>query len=68
MPSFFAPRSAQTTLPCPHCGQPLLVERSCHEAHMRCPHCRKTYPLTDYVAKADRAMEEFLENCYVDRI
>ena len=66
--SCFAPRQAQTTIPCPHCKKPLAIERSCRSARMRCPSCQKTYPLRDYIARADKAMEDFLDNCYVDRI
>ncbi|MDO5536673.1 MAG: dual CXXC motif small (seleno)protein [Desulfovibrionaceae bacterium] len=65
---YFPPRQAQTTLPCPHCQQAMLVERSCHEAHMRCPSCNRVYPLQDYIRKADSAMEEFLDRCYLDRL
>ena len=35
---------------------------------MHCPTCHKTYPLGAFIKHADKAMEEFLENCYVDRI
>lgn len=66
--ALFAKRDAETTLPCPECGEKLHIVRSCHEAAMRCPHCKKDYPLKDYIGKADPAMEEFLENCYMDRI
>ena len=54
---FFAPREAKTTIPCPKCGEPLLVVRRCRSAHMACPRCRKEYP-----------MEDFLDNCYIDRL
>lgn len=65
---YFAARQAQTTLPCPDCGQPLLVERSCREAHMLCPGCRRRYDLKPFIAKADEALERFLEGLYFDRI
>ena len=64
---YFAARQAQTTLPCPDCGQPLLVERSCREAHMLCPCCRRRYDLKPFIAKADEALESFLEGLYLDR-
>ncbi len=63
-----APRDAETTLPCPNCREPLHIARSCHEVHMRCPACGKTYPLGEFVARADDAMEKFMENVYCDRI
>lgn len=66
--SYFAARQAQTTLPCPTCGQALLVERSCREAHMYCPHCRQRYDLRPFIARADEALERFLEGLYLDRI
>lgn len=65
---FFAARSAQTTIPCPQCGKPMTIERSCHQVYMHCRDCAKTYPIEEYVRKADKAMEDFLDNCYVDRI
>ena len=49
-------------------GEPLLVVRRCRSAHMACPRCRKEYPLEDYIQKADKAMEDFLDNCYIDRL
>lgn len=64
----FAKREAKTTMPCPQCGEALNIVRSCREAAMRCPHCRRDFPIKDFIAKADAAMEEFLENLYVDRI
>ncbi len=65
---FFAPRQAQTTLPCPNCRAAMLIERSCREAHMRCPSCSRRYPVEQFIVKADKAMEDFLDNCYLDRI
>ncbi len=65
---YFPPRQAETTLPCPSCQNSLLIERSCHEAHMRCPHCGKSYPLSDFIRQADKAMEDFLDKCYLDRL
>lgn len=65
---YFAPRDAETSLPCPVCGQNLRISRSCHQVRMRCPACRKDYPLADYIGRADENMEKFLENVYCDRI
>lgn len=65
---YFAPRDAETSLDCPVCGSKLHISRSCHEVHMRCPHCSNEFPLKDYIGKADQAMENFLENVYCDRI
>lgn len=66
---YFPPHRAQTTHVCPRCRKARLeIVRSCHEAYMHCPACHSTYALRDYIAKADKAMEEFLENCYLDRL
>lgn len=66
--SFFAPREAQTTLPCPICQAKMLIVRSCHETAMYCPKCRKQFPLRDFIGQADENMEKFLENLYCDRV
>lgn len=66
--SYFGPRDAATTLPCPACGDKLHIARSCREVVMRCPGCDKQFPLRDFIGKADEAMENFLENVYCDRI
>lgn len=66
--SYFGPREAETTLACPTCGVPLRIERSCREVRMRCPACGGSFPLRDFIGKADEAMERFLENVYCDRI
>lgn len=66
--AYFAPRSAPTTVTCPQCGGKLDIGRSCTEVHMRCPECKKDFPLKDFIDKADKSMEEFLENVYLDRI
>ena len=66
--SFFGPRDAETSLPCPACGAPLHIERSCHEVRMRCPACGTQFPLKDFIGNADDAMERCLENVYCDRI
>lgn len=65
---YFAPREAQTSLPCPQCSEKLEIARSCHEVYMRCGHCRKIWPIKDYIQKADSIMEQFLENVYCDRM
>ncbi len=65
---YFAPRSAQTTLPCPNCQEKLEIARTCHEVYMRCKQCGRKYPLQEFIAKADEAMEAFLENVYCNRI
>lgn len=65
---YFPPRQAQTTVPCPHCQQAMLIERSCREAHMHCPQCGRKYPLEQYIRVADKAMEDFLDQCYLDRL
>ncbi len=64
----FAARDAETTLACPDCGALLHIARTCHEVYMHCPACGKKFPLADYIARADDAMEHFLEGVYCDRI
>lgn len=66
--AYFSPRDAETTLSCPDCGARMHIRRSCLEAHLACPACKKEYPLKDYIGQADAAMEKFLENLYIDRI
>ena len=66
--AYFAARDVETTLLCPSCRQHLHIARTCHEAYMHCPACGRRYALRDFVAQADEAMEEFLENLYVNRI
>ena len=66
--SFSRARKVQTTVRCKHCGTPLFIERSCHEVHMFCPKCGKAFPLSEYIALADEAMEEFLNSVYCDRM
>ena len=58
--SFSRARKVQTTVCCKHCGTPLFIERTCHEVHM--------FPLSEYIALADEAMEEFLNSVYCDRM
>ncbi|MBQ9407089.1 MAG: hypothetical protein IJU37_10205 [Desulfovibrio sp.] len=66
--SFFSSRDAVTTHLCPHCGAALHIARTCHEVYMRCPDCGKRFPLSEYIERADEAMERFLESVYLDRI
>ena len=66
--AFFAARDAETSLVCPRCGARLHIGRSCHEVYMHCPACKAQFPLSEYISKADEAMERFLENVYCDRI
>ncbi|GFM34246.1 hypothetical protein LN040_04100 [Desulfovibrio subterraneus] len=61
-------RSAQTTIPCKHCGNPLTVVRSCQVVYMQCEHCKKKGELNDYIAQMDDALEEFMEGVYCDRV
>ena len=61
-------REAQTSLSCPACGKKLKIARTCHKAYMVCPSCGQTFPLRDFIEKADEAMEDFLNNCFIDRI
>lgn len=63
-----APREAQTSLKCPLCSDNLKIRRSCGEVWLECPRCGEKFALKDFIAKADPAMEAFLENLYVDRI
>lgn len=65
---YFAAREAQTSLSCPACGKKLKIARTCHRAYMVCPSCGQTFPLRDFIEKADEAMEDFLNNCFIDRI
>lgn len=66
--SLFAARTAQTTLPCPTCGALLHIGRSCREVQMLCSACGGQFPLKEHIARADEAMEHFLENVYLDRV
>lgn len=65
---FSAPRQAKTSLHCPDCKEFLDIRRSCHEAYMHCPVCRKDFALNDFVKDMDEAMELFLEQIYSDRV
>lgn len=66
--SYFSDRDAETTLKCPECDHKLHIGRNCHEVFMHCPSCKRKYQLKDFIGKADKAMENFLENVYCDRI
>ncbi len=66
--NYFAPRSAHTEINCPDCNNKLDIERSCTEVHMRCPNCQKNFALKDFIRDSDKAMNDFLENVYIDRI
>ncbi len=69
MASFFShPRQAETTMPCKACGRPVSAKRSCLRVSLVCPSCKKEYPLEDYLAKMDAALESFLDGVYIDRI
>lgn len=61
-------RSAETTVPCEVCGACLLVVRSCHDVQASCKECGRIVPLADVIARADDAMEHFLEGLYCDRM
>ncbi len=65
---FRAKREAKTSLDCPICRDKLFIKRTCHEAFMFCPTCRKEFPLQNFIPQMDEVMEEFLENLYSDRI
>ncbi len=69
MASFFsAPRRASTTLPCPDCGSGLDIRRDCHRAFMFCGACDEEFPLEPFIPRMDDAMEQFLEQLFVDRV
>lgn len=68
MSFYFAPREAKTTLSCPKCGAKLNICRTCHEAYMRCASCKSTFNLKPFISRMDKAMEEFLERLYADRV
>lgn len=65
---YFPARERETTVKCPKCGEPLRIVRSCREVRMQCPACKSSWPFADFINQADEAMEEFMENVYVDRI
>ncbi len=66
--AYFSPRKAETTLACPACGGKMEIRRSCLEVHMGCPSCGKDYPLKEFIGQSDKAMDDFLDNVYLDRI
>ena len=61
------PREARTTIPCPHCGAPLDIRRTCWDVFMQCSGCRKAFKVESFAQQMDEAMEEFLANVYADR-
>ncbi len=61
-------RSAQTTIPCKHCGKPLTAMRSCQQVYMQCEHCNKRGELNDYIPQMDDALEAFMEGVFCDRV
>ncbi len=63
-----SPRSAQTTIPCEQCGEPLTVARTCHMAYLRCEHCKKDFRIQEYLDSMDPTMEAFLEALNCDRV
>ena len=62
------PGKPGTALPCPDCGAALDIRRTCHEAYMHCPACKKSFELSPFISRMDDAMENFLEHLYVDRV
>lgn len=65
---FSAPRTAQTTIPCAACGQPLVAMRTCHEAYLRCDTCAVQTPVQAHIHQMDAALETFLEAINCDRV
>ena len=63
-----SPRSAQTTITCSQCGNPLLARRTCHQAYLYCERCQKEFALRDYISRMDAALEAFLEAINCDRV
>lgn len=69
MVSFFrSPTQAETTLVCPECNKNLNIMRDCFNTYMKCHECRKKFAIEAFIPKMDKAMEDFLENIYVDRV
>ena len=65
---FSPPRTAQTTIPCASCGQPLVAMRTCHTAYLRCEKCTEETPVQAHIHQMDTALENFLEAINCDRI
>jgi len=61
-------RSVQTTVPCLVCGGALSVVRSCQNVQAHCVGCDRVVEIGEVIARADEAMELFLENIYCDRM
>ncbi|MDE5832936.1 MAG: hypothetical protein K2H64_08130 [Desulfovibrio sp.] len=66
--AYFALREKETSIKCPKCGKTLKIVRSCREVKMRCDACGSSWPLSEFINQADEAMEEFIQNVYIDRI
>ncbi len=62
------PRTAQTTIACKECGEPLVAERSCRRVILTCGRCRCSYELAEYAEAIDEALEEFLGSVPCDRV
>lgn len=65
---FSSSRTAQTTIPCKHCGAPLTAQRGCREVTLHCETCRKSFEIKEYVHLMDDALETFLDQAFCDRI
>lgn len=61
-------RSVQTTVLCLVCGDALSVVRSCQDVQAQCAGCGRVVEIGEVIARADEAMELFLENIYCDRM
>lgn len=58
----------QTTVSCSVCGEALCVVRSCQHVQAQCTGCGCIVEIGDVIARADEAMERFLEDIYCDRM
>ncbi|QJT08267.1 dual CXXC motif small (seleno)protein [Oceanidesulfovibrio marinus] len=65
---FSSRRTVTTTIPCKHCGTPLVAHRGCREVTLRCEKCRKSYDIKEYIHLMDDALESFLDQAFCDRI
>ncbi len=68
MAFFSAKRHAQTTIPCSACRTPLTAHRGCREVTLRCDACQRSFPLAEYIPQMDDALEQFLDQSFVDRL
>lgn len=66
--AYFSDREANTSIPCPKCGKPLKIARSCHSVFFKCDKCKMHWPLGQFINHEDAAMEKFLDGVYLDRI